>query len=211
MKKILSAIVLLVLSLGVMTGCMPQGPITNDTSLKGYYAMGNASIFGDGTTSILPDYADEEREKLLKDYPDTVTNEAGTLEIEKDAEYNRKETVALYLHSYGILPKNYVTKDEAKEAGWEGGNIEEYTGEGTALGGNEFGNYEGILPGGESITYYECDLNTVGKDERGSARLVWSDKDNIYFTDDHYETFTPVYVDGVEVTDPEVLGAATEE
>ena len=51
-----------------------------------------------------------------------------------------------YLHLYGRLPDNYVTKREAQELGWTGGSVERYTGEGTAIGGSRFGNYEGLLP-----------------------------------------------------------------
>lgn len=192
MKRILSAILVLILSFGLATGCMPQGPISNDTSLKGFVAMGNASIFGDGTASILPE---DDRLESLKDFPDEFTSDDGTITVKKDGSYNTKEEVAFYLHKYGQLPTNYYTKEEAKDEGWEGGSVEPYLGEGTAIGGNEFGNYEELLPGGESVQYYECDINTVGKEERGAERLVFSDKDNIYYTADHYESFEPVYVE----------------
>ncbi len=196
MKKILSAILVLVLSLGVMTGCMPQGPITNDTSLRGAIAMGNAQIFGDGTASILPKYeTDEDPNAQIKfeALPESVTSDDGSLTVYKDDFYNGKETVALYIYKYGRLPLNYVRKSAARDAGWEGGNIEEFVGEGYAIGGDEFGNYEGLLPGGEAVQYYECDIDTVGKDERGAKRLVFDYEGNVYYTEDHYESFECLY------------------
>lgn len=193
MKKILSVILTLILSACLLTGCMPQGPITNDTSLRGTVAMGNATIFGDGTASILPK---TEAEEAFEALPDTITSEDGSLTVEKESYYNGILTVSLYLHGYQKLPLNYVTKDVAKEEGWEGGSVEPHVGENFAIGGDQFGNYEGLLPGGESVQWYECDINTVGKDERGAERLVFSDYNNIYYTPDHYKSFVPVYVDG---------------
>lgn len=193
MKKLLSIILTLVVSLGLLTGCMPQGPVTSDTSLKGYVAMGNAQIFGDGTASILPQTEEEEAFAAL---PDSVTSEDGSLTVEKKGVYNGITTVALYLHGYQRLPMNYLTKEEAREEGWEGGSVEAIVGENAAIGGDEFGNYEGLLPGGDAVQYYECDINTIGKDERGAERLVFSGPDDIYYTPDHYKSFEPVYVDG---------------
>lgn len=72
--------------------------------------------------------------------------------------------------------------------GWEGGSLEPYA-PGCAIGGDRFGNYEGALPDG---SYHECDLNTVGKDKRGAERLVWSEDGRIYYTADHYESFTEI-------------------
>ena len=38
---------------------------------------------------------------------------ASTAAIAEDGSYTSKEDVALYLHTYGHLPDNYITKDEA--------------------------------------------------------------------------------------------------
>ena len=58
------------------------------------------------------------------------------------------------------------------------------------IGGDRFGNYEGTLPEGE---YHECDIDTLGADRRGAKRLVYSDDGRIYYTEDHYESFTLLY------------------
>ena len=107
--------------------------------------------------------------------------------------YDSKEDVSLYLQTYGELPDNYVTKQEAEEAGWSGGNVERYTGEGTAIGGSTFGNREGLLPKEQGRTYTECDIDTVGENSRGTKRIVFSNDGLVYYTDDHYESFELVY------------------
>ena len=109
-----------------------------------------------------------------------------------DFVYTSAEDVAAYLHENGQLPDNFMTKNEARELGWEGGSLEEYA-PGMAIGGDKFGNYEGILPEAKGRQYYECDIDTIGRDSRGAKRLVYSNDGLIYYTEDHYETFELLY------------------
>lgn len=109
-----------------------------------------------------------------------------------DFVYTSAEDVAAYLNEYGELPDNFMTKDEARKLGWEGGNLEKYA-PGMAIGGDKFGNYEGILPKAKGRQYYECDIDTIGADSRGAKRLVYSNDGLIYYTEDHYETFELLY------------------
>ncbi|MBQ4650528.1 MAG: ribonuclease [Firmicutes bacterium] len=106
--------------------------------------------------------------------------------------YTTAEDVAAYLHENGQLPDNFITKDEARDLGWEGGGLEEYA-PGMAIGGDKFGNYEGLLPEAKGRQYYECDIDTVGRDSRGAKRLVYSNDGLIYYTEDHYESFELLY------------------
>ena len=124
--------------------------------------------------------------------PDGKSDE-GNAPVEEDGWYSSKEEVALYIHLYGELPGNYVTKAEAEDAGWTGGSVERWTGEGTALGGSYFGNYEGLLPKEQGRTYAECDVDTVGENSRGAKRIVFSNDGLIYYTEDHYESFELLY------------------
>ena len=101
--------------------------------------------------------------------------------------------MALYIHLYGHLPGNYLTKREAEELGWSGGSVERYAGEGTAIGGSRFGNYEELLPEKRGRTYTECDIGTVGTTSRGAKRLVFSNDGQVYYTGDHYESFELLY------------------
>ncbi|MBR6609881.1 MAG: ribonuclease [Oscillospiraceae bacterium] len=112
--------------------------------------------------------------------------------IDEDGSYFDKENVALYIHTYGRLPDNFITKDEARDLGWEGGSVEKYA-PGKAIGGDRFGNYEGLLPKKKGRTYTECDIDTDGYHSRGSRRIVFSNDGLIYYTHDHYESFELLY------------------
>ena len=112
--------------------------------------------------------------------------------LPEDGSYTTKEDVALYLHQYGHLPSNFITKKEAREAGWPGGSLEEYF-PGMCIGGDFFGNYEGLLPKAKGRTWKECDIDTLGKRARGPKRIIFSNDGLIYYTDDHYESYTQLY------------------
>lgn len=114
----------------------------------------------------------------------------GSTLIYADGIYTSKEDVAHYIHTYGCLPGNFMTKDEARALGWEGGSLEGYA-PGMCIGGDHFGNYEGLLP--EDREYTECDIDTLGADSRGAKRIVFSDDGLIYYTEDHYESFELLY------------------
>lgn len=121
--------------------------------------------------------------------PETTPTEAA---IDEDGEYTTKEDVALYIYTYGHLPSNFVTKNEARDKGWEGGSLEKFF-PGCSIGGDKFGNREGILPTKKGRQYYECDIDTKGAKSRGAKRIVFSNDGLIYYTEDHYETFTLLY------------------
>lgn len=112
--------------------------------------------------------------------------------IDEDGSYYDKENVALYIHTYGKLPPNYITKKEAEKLGWEGGSVEKYA-PGKAIGGSYFGNYEGSLPTADGREYHECDIDTNGASSRGAKRIVYSNDGLVYYTEDHYETFELLY------------------
>ena len=141
------------------------------------------------------DYGGSEEEENGEDDPSDQydagggSQDSGSGEIEENGVYTARDDVALYLHTYGKLPHNFMTKKEARAKGWSGGSLEDYA-PGMCIGGDRFGNYEGILPDGN---YHECDINTLGAKKRGPERLVYSDDGRIYYTGDHYETFTLLY------------------
>jgi guanyl-specific ribonuclease Sa len=112
--------------------------------------------------------------------------------LDRDGTYTSKEDVALYLHLYGELPSNFITKKEARALGWEGGSLEPYA-PGKCIGGDRFGNYEGLLPDVKGRKYYECDIDTLGKKKRGAKRIIYSSDGQIYYTGDHYESFELLY------------------
>lgn len=112
--------------------------------------------------------------------------------LDEDGTYTAKDDVALYIHTYGHLPHNFITKKQAQALGWQGGSLEPYAPD-KCIGGSHFGNYEGILPEAPGREYTECDINTLGAKSRGAQRIVFSNDGLIYYTDDHYETFELLY------------------
>ena len=114
------------------------------------------------------------------------------LYIDPDGVYTSKDDVALYLYIYGELPDNFITKNEAKNLGWPGGSLEPYA-PGKCIGGDRFGNYEGLLPEADGRSYKECDIDTLYADSRGAKRIVYSSDGLIYYTEDLYESFELIY------------------
>lgn len=126
--------------------------------------------------------------------PETKAPETEAPKIREDGQYSSRDDVALYIHTYGKLPSNYIKKAEAEKLGWTGGGLDRYA-KGKAIGGDRFGNNEKLLPTKKGRTYTECDIDTVGKSSRGAKRIVFSNDGLIYYTDDHYESFTLLYGD----------------
>ena len=113
-------------------------------------------------------------------------------QLDENGSYTTKEDVALYIHLYGRLPRNFITKSEARKLGWSGGGLERYA-PGKCIGGDTFQNREGLLPKKAGRTYTECDIDTLGASSRGAKRIVFSNDGLVYYTADHYESFTLMY------------------
>ncbi len=134
-------------------------------------------------------------------YEQTVENDDVQMEesdieesgLSEDGAYTSKEDVAAYIYEYGHLPDNFITKKEAKALGWvsKEGNLAEVA-PGMSIGGDYFGNYEGLLPEEDGRDYYECDIDSDGG-YRGAKRIVFSNDGLIYYTEDHYESFELLY------------------
>ena len=108
----------------------------------------------------------------------------GDATIDEDGIYDSKEDVALYIHTYGKLPKNFVTKSQYNSLGKPANKC---------CGGDRFYNKEGLLPNKAGRLYYECDIDTYGITSRGAKRIVYSNDGLIYYTGDHYASFTLLY------------------
>lgn len=117
--------------------------------------------------------------------PETETQPEG---IDEGGSYTTKEDLALYIHTYGHLPGNFVTKEEARTAGWECGGLDEVL-PGMCIGVDRFGNREGLLPEAAGRSWTECDVNTLHAKSRGAERIVFSNDGLIYYTGDHYDSF----------------------
>lgn len=134
----------------------------------------------------------DETSDSLTDLEESGNTELSDESIDIDGTYTSKDEVALYIHTYNQLPNNFITKKMAEKLGWSGGSLEPYA-PGKCIGGDRFGNYEGLLPKKAGRTYTECDIDTLYADKRGAKRIVFSNDGLIYYTDDHYETFTLLY------------------
>jgi ribonuclease T1 len=55
------------------------------------------------------------------------------------------------------------------------------------------------LPEADGRYYTECDIDTIGESSRGAKRLVFSNDGLYFYTEDHYESFTQVYVEDGKV------------
>lgn len=128
---------------------------------------------------------------------DSGTADEAQTQIAEDGTYTSKEEVALYIHTYDKLPSNYITKDEAYDLGWKSEGTLDEVAPGKSIGGDYYGNYEGVLPDEPGREYHECDID-YESGNRNAKRIVYSNDGNIYYTEDHYNTFEHLYGDDEE-------------
>ena len=223
MKKRLFALLLaLIAMLGLLAGCSPAGQETAKQSAleTGEIRWSGGSSAGaptdelDAVRAASPagDAAGTDPEAPVEYDHGTVTSQTAPISgdaaeirpsgpetpeetadpssaVDEDGEYTAPEDVADYLRAYGHLPGNFITKREAQALGWPGGDLWKYA-PGKSIGGDSFGNYEGLLP--EDVRYRECDVNYAGG-SRGAERVIYGDDGSVYYTDDHYASFTQLY------------------
>ena len=169
MKKQLTAWLLALVMLFSLVGCGADVPVQDDSSL--------------------PQQEQQDAQNAPSEDADMPDE---TAQIDEDGSYTTKDDVALYIHTYGHLPDNFITKKDAQALGWPGGSLEPYA-PGKCIGGSRFGNYEGLSPEADGRTYTECDIDTLGADSRGAKRIVFSNDGLIYYTEDHYKSFELLY------------------
>ena len=155
--------------------------------LAGYFFFGG----GDSPAPVSESAAPAAAVIPVPEAPDPET-ETQPESLAEDGSYTTKEDLALYIHTYGHLPGNFVTKEEARAAGWEGGGLDDVL-PGMCIGGDRFGNREGLLPEAKGRSWTECDVNTLHAKSRGAERIVFSNDGLIYYTGDHYDSFTLLY------------------
>ena len=175
-KIIAVFMVIFAMTLSLMTGCFrPKIPA--------------------GTTTVVTEASVSVTNKTSGKTEETTEKTDQKASVDENGTYDNAKDVALYIRTYNKLPSNYITKKEAKALGWSGGSLEEYA-PGKCIGGDYYGNYEGQLPEKKGRRYTECDIDTLGKSSRGAKRIVFSNDGLIYYTKDHYKTFTLMYGEG---------------
>lgn len=183
---------LLLLTLPLLTACTADGDI--DTELL--------RQAGDVLEELLEDDGDSPLPAQDASNGAEAAAAAGAAEGDPDGDaqapaYGERcsdpDRVAAYLHAYGELPPNFIRKEDARALGWDSadGNLWDVTDE-MSIGGDRFGNRERLLPEADGRVWYECDVNYAGG-FRGAERIVYSNDGLIYYTDDHYESFTLLY------------------
>ena len=103
------------------------------------------------------------------------------------------QSIADYLFAHGELPDNFITKKEARALGWDSSrNYVSDVAPGMSIGGDRFGNYEESLPVVKGRQYYEADCWYTGG-RRNAYRIIYSDDGHVWYTEDHYQTFTELF------------------
>lgn len=209
MKKRIAALLLTALALLLLPGC--YSTYENSSSMQELTIFTEENAPEQPTEEALTEEPPTEPEQTPETEPEAETDaetdappqtEAPAIpeteaqdeplpaSVEKDGSYTTPEDVAAYIHTFGTLPGNFITKKEAGKLGWESskGNLWDVA-PGKSIGGDRFGNREGLLPKGN---YRECDINYEGG-FRGAERIIYGDDGSIWYTDDHYKSFTQLY------------------
>ena len=194
MRKFLSFLVTLLLLFGIV-GCknnQKSQDVSSSTTSSAVLSSTESSSSSSSTESSSSLSSTESSSSSSSTESSSSSNSTESAVIDENGSYTSKDDVALYIHVYGRLPSNFISKNEAEKLGWSGGSLEPYA-PGKCIGGSRFGNYEGLLPKKSGRTYTECDIDTLGKKSRGAKRIVFSNDGLIYYTDDHYASFTLLY------------------
>lgn len=124
--------------------------------------------------------------------------------IQESGKYTTRDSVAAYLCKFDKLPSNYVNKSEGQKLyesktgkTFDKWNFNPWETLGVMIGGDKFNNYasnasnyHATLPEG---SYHEADIEYSAKN-RGTKRLVYQSDCVIYYTADHYETFSKLEI-----------------
>ena len=172
MQKLLAFFLAMLLSVSVIAGCGSNSPKTNDKQTIQTTTV-NTSKSNNGQNTAA-----------------NVKANSGKIKISESAAYTDKEHA--YINEYKRLPHNYITKNEAKKLGWQTKGTLDKVAPGKSIGGDRYGNYEGKLPKKNGRNWKECDIDYV-KGNRNAKRIVFSNDGLIYYTGDHYKSFSKLY------------------
>ncbi|MBR3391662.1 MAG: ribonuclease [Firmicutes bacterium] len=189
-KKIGILLILCLLTAALLTACSVPDLLEAVDQAEEYLAAQEESQTEESAAAESPAAENTTDESQSEPAPAAEPSEAT---VSENGRYSDPVSVALYLHTYGHLPDNYLTKSEAEALGWSNslGNLWDVA-PGCSIGGDKFGNREGLLPKAKGRQYYECDVNFDGG-YRGGERIVYSNDGLIFYTADHYSSYTQLY------------------
>ena len=196
MKRILPYLLALLMPLSI-AACMQQGGTQSPSDAQQGTVANQlfTQVEPENTQTPSNNTATPADEAKTDDATKTVNDskDGKTLTVKENGTYTDKERVALYIHTYGHLPDNYITKAEAQKLGWDNtqGNLKKVA-PGKSIGGDYFGNYEEQLPKAKKRKYYECDID-YKSGKRNAKRIIFSNDGLIFYTGDHYKTFQQLY------------------
>lgn len=167
-------------------------PVDNDESSSSSIAESSSSE-KKSSSSVAESSSSEKKSSSSVAESSSATEKSIYEAVEESGIYTTKDSVAAYLCKFDKLPANYVGKDEGialyeSETGktFDGWSFNPWKIIGVMIGGDKFGNNEGLLPKG---TYHEADVDYFN-DSRGNKRLVYASDCVIYYTSSHYKSFT---------------------
>ena len=106
------------------------------------------------------------------------------------------QRIADYLFEHGELPDTFLRKRDAQALGWNSAyNYVSDVAPGRSIGGDYFSNYEQKLPVVQGRKYYEADCFYQGG-KRNAYRIIYSNDGHVWYTGDHYNTFTELFPSG---------------
>lgn len=170
MKRIFALLLSLLLCLSILAGCGSDKKADNGKQ-----------------QAITADVNKNESSKSI--------NTAGNrdkIKIDYDGTYTDKVHVAAYINQFQKLPGNYITKNQAKKLGWQTKGTLDKVAPGKSIGGDRFGNYEKRVPDKKGRSWKECDIDYI-RGNRNAKRIVFSNDGLIYYTENHYKSFTKLY------------------
>lgn len=189
-KHYISVLLVLVAAFS-LTGCQKLGSLIEQDLSKPTTQLTKPTLTGAQTKAQTQAQTSPGTKAVTTPQSTTPVLGAGlaAVPVKEDGRYTTKLEVAAYLYQFGKLPSNYLTKEEARDRGWVASksNLWKVTKK-MSIGGDRFGNNEGLLPKKSGRQYYECDIDYRGG-SRGAKRIVYSNDGLIFYTADHYETF----------------------
>lgn len=159
-----------------------------------------SDAMGDVDVRELLDGVGETVSGIMDSLPDTTSSlkeavsasSTGSSSLTEGESYLSREEVAAYIHTYGTLPPNFLTTEQAEALGWDGSSDLWAIQEGAAIGGDSYDNLAGLVPDSEGRSWKQCDVNYAGG-TRGTERLVYSNDGLIYYSPDQFATFEEMY------------------
>lgn len=139
-----------------------SSPTSSSSHMISSEIISSSIEISSASSSVISDIYEERRE-----YYNIPVNY-----VERNEEYYEHNQVAAYIAIYQDLPSNYSEKPVNGE---------------TKIGGVHQ-NREQQLP--LMLTYTEIDVNTYIPNARGAHRIVYSNTFRIFYTSDHYRSFT---------------------